>query len=190
MNAALLVNSALFGLGLAVEALLVAMANGLYNANGRVLRGVLLAILFAACHFGALAAGYALIGVLADATEKTDVWFTAFAVAVLAALGVKSIVGGLRKKEQGGRKLAAAECVIQSVAASFDAFAVGLTLSEYSAADVTVCGAVIFAIITSFYCIGYFVGNKFGKRLSKYASALGGVIFIGLALEILIKSKM
>lgn len=185
MRYIVLVNSFLFGIGLAFESFMVALANGLNNASGSVMRGVKLAALFAVCHVIALIIGCALVKTVVGISENIDSILTYAAAAVLFALGVKMIIEGSRaSKEALPVKCRTAELILQSAVASFDAFAVGLTVSDYTVPETAVCAAVIFSVITAFYVFGFTVGKKFGVRFGKYAAVIGGLVFIGVAAEI------
>ena len=187
MSVTVLINSFLFGLGLAFESFMVALANGLNNANMRVLRALCFAALFAACHVAALAAGYALCCAAAKYIAHIERFLTWIAVGVLATLGANMLLEGL-KVRRGDEAIKpvrrTAEFFVQSVVASFDAFAVGLTVPNYTAGDVALCAAIIFTVITAFYSVGFVVGKKCGTKFSKYAAMLGGLVFIGVAIEI------
>lgn len=186
MNVAVLINSALFGLGLAFESFMVALANGLNNANMRVLRAVCFAVMFAACHVVALAIGYAVVFAAAKYISHIERFLTWLAVGVLASLGAKMILESMRAGSNDIVKPVrrTAEFFAQSVAASFDAFAVGLTVPHYTVCDVALCAAVIFTVIATFYIAGFVVGKKCGTKFSEYAAAIGGLVFMGLAVEI------
>lgn len=127
MSVTVLINSFLFGLGLAFESFMVALANGLNNANMRVLRALCFAALFAACHVAALAAGYALVFAAAKYIAHIERFLTWIAVGVLATLGANMLLEGL-KVRRGDEAIKpvrrTAEFFVQSVVASFDAFAV------------------------------------------------------------------
>lgn len=181
-----LLNSLLFGLGLALEAFMVSLANGLNNANMRVLRALGFAVMFAACHAIALWVGYSIVRFISCNVDEVDNILTWIAVGVLVVLGIKMIVEGLpNNKSHSDKKITGAvEFLIQSVVAAFDAFAVGLTVSEYSIGEAALCGGIIATVITLFYLVGFAVGKKFGTRWGKYAALIGGLVFIGIAIEI------
>ncbi len=187
MSVTVLINSFLFGLGLAFESFMVALANGLNNANMRVLRALCFAALFAACHVAALAAGYALVFAAAKYIAHIERFLTWIAVGVLATLGANMLLEGL-KVRRGDEAIKpvrrTAEFFVQSVVASFDAFAVGLTVPNYTAGDVALCAAIIFTVIIALYSVGFVVGKKCGTKFSKYAAMLGGLVFVGVAIEI------
>ena len=71
-----------------------------------------------------------------------------------------------------------------------DALSVGFTISEYGWFMALVCSLIV-AIVTFFICeAGLAIGKKFGTKLSGKASVLGGVILIGIGLEIFISGIM
>ena len=74
------------------------------------------------------------------------------------------------------------------VATSIDALSVGCTISEYGFFMAPV-SALIIALVTFGICYaGLILGKKFGTKLSNKAAILGGVILIGIGLEIFITS--
>lgn len=188
-NSIFFINSLLFGLGLAVEAFMIAVANGLNCKDMNFARAICFAIIFAACHAVALVIGYVIVRTVSsgfDGAEKCLGWI---AVGVLALLGVKMIVLNLVKKEKARlKRISVPEFFVQSVVAAFDAFAIGLTVSEYSVLQLAVCATVIAAIIVAAFIVGFTVGKKFGKRFSDKAGAIGGFVFIGISVEIAISA--
>ena len=78
--------------------------------------------------------------------------------------------------------------MVQGVATSIDALSVGFTIAEYDWLMALVCSLII-AAVTFVICIGgLFIGRKFGTKLAGKAQILGGVILIGIGLEIFISS--
>ena len=66
----------------------------------------------------------------------------------------------------------------------------GFTISEYGWFMALVCSLIV-AAVTFFICeAGLAIGKKFGTELSGKASVLGGVILIGIGLEIFISGMM
>ena len=73
-----------------------------------------------------------------------------------------------------------------AVATSIDALSVGFTIAEYGWLMALTASGII-AVVTFFLCMaGLNIGKKFGTELSGKASILGGVILIGIGLEIFI----
>ena len=83
MHAYVVVNSLFLALGLALEAFMVAIANGLKNANLRLKTAYVYGAVFAAWHVVALLLGYMLVKVIADNVNEIQSVLTWIAVAVL-----------------------------------------------------------------------------------------------------------
>ena len=183
-----LLNSFLLAIGLAFESFVVAMANGLHNANYGVKKALCLAGLFAICHAAELLLGYALIKTVAHGIQAVDEYLTWIAVGVLAFLGIKMIAEGIShlcgKTEKPARTMAG--FVLQSAVAAFDAFAAGLTMPQYTIWFVALTATILSVVIVLFYTIGFWVGKKCGTKFGKYSAILGGLVFLGLALEVVI----
>lgn len=183
MRVDIVVNSLLPALGLAFEAFMVALANGLKNANRRLKTAYLFGFVFAAWHAVALFVGYALVKIVADNVDEIRCVLTWIAVAVLLFLGIKMIAEGVSKKKEKSAT-GIFEFFVQSAVAAFDAFAVGLTVPDYSATDTLFCAVTIAVVIFAFFVIGFAIGKRFGSRSKRLAALIGGSVFIGLAVEI------
>ena len=74
--------------------------------------------------------------------------------------------------------------MIQGIATSIDALSVGFTISQYGVLMVLVCVAII-GVVTWIVCYaGLKLGIKFGTKLAGNAKIIGGLILIGIGLEI------
>ena len=99
---------------------------------------------------------------------------------------------GIIKGEEAeeAAELSAGALFLQGVATSIDALSVGFTISEYGWL-MALTAAVIIAAVTFFICMaGLRIGKKFGTQLSGKASILGGMILIGIGLEIFISGVL
>ena len=183
-------NSLLLGVGLAMDAFSVSLANGLHEPQMRRRRMCGMAAVFAV--FQAL---MPLIGWLCVHTivqyfrsfEKLIPWI---ALVLLCFIGGKMLLEGLRgeeaEEEVGGVGVAA--LLLQGVATSIDALSVGFTIAEYNWLMALVC-ALLIALVTFAICLGGIaLGKKFGTRLAGRAGILGGAILIFIGLEIFITS--
>ena len=121
-----------------------------------------------------------------SAFEKFIPWI---ALILLAYIGGGMLLNGIRHKDKdegSHTRLTAWALFIQGVATSIDALSVGFTISEYGWLMALVCSLIV-ATVTFFLCeAGLGLGKKFGTELSGKASILGGVILIGIGLEIFI----
>ena len=179
------VNSILFGIGLAMDAFSVSLADGLREPQMK--RGRLLTI---AGLFGGFQGLMPLIGWFLVHTVVR--FFEGFLnVTPWIALVLLLFIGGnmLREGIRGGdledvNVLSAGTLLLQAVATSIDALSVGFSIVRYSALQALVC-ALIIAVITFGLCvIGLRIGRRAADRLQGKAQILGGVILILLGIEI------
>ena len=109
------------------------------------------------------------------------------ALALLSYIGGKMLADGIRGEEaEEAAELSAGALFMQGVATSIDALSVGFTISEYGWL-MALTAAIIIAVVTFILCMaGLRIGKKFGTQLSGKANILGGVILIGIGLEIFV----
>ncbi len=187
----LILNSILLGVGLAMDACAVSMANGLNDPNMKVRKVVLVALIFA--FFQALMPmiGWICVRTVAQQFDKFTVAIPYIALALLGFIGGKMIYEGVTHKEnsseqQTHKNLTAVVLLTQAVATSIDALSVGFTVSSYDVWQALTSVAII-ALVTFAICVGgVYVGKKFGTKLGNKAEIFGGIILIGIGLEIFI----
>ena len=184
-------NSVLLGVGLAMDAFSVSMANGLHDP--KMTKSVMVKI---AGTFGLFQAAMPMIGwvcvhTIVELFASFERFIPWIALALLGYIGGKMLADGIRGEEaEEAAQLSAGALFMQGVATSIDALSVGFTISEYGWFMALVCSLII-AVVTFFICAaGLSIGKKFGTKLSGKASALGGVILIGIGLEIFISGMM
>lgn len=184
-------NSLLLGVGLAMDAFSVSLANGLHEPQMRFRRMCGIAGVFAVFQALMPLTGWFFVHTAASYFRVFSVCIPWIALLLLGFLGGKMLYEGIKNRgeeEAGAQALTFGALLAQGVATSIDALSVGFTISEYSAPAAVVC-ALLIAAVTFGICIGgLFIGRKFGTRLSDKASILGGVILIGIGLEIFISS--
>ena len=155
-------NSVLLGVGLAMDAFSVSLANGLNEPHMSRRRMLGIAGVFAAFQALMPMTGWICVHTIVQyfrAFEKLIPWI---ALALL----------------------------VQGVATSIDALSVGFTIAEYDWLMALVCSLII-AAVTLCICLGGLVlGRKFGMRLAGRAQILGGAILIFIGLEIFISSML
>ena len=182
------VNSVLFGIGLAMDAFSVSMANGLHEPKMPKRRMCLIA-----GTFGVYQILMPLVGWLCVHTiEETFASFQRFtpwiALLLLLYIGGKMVLEGVQNKEEDETPAVGfAGLMVQGIATSIDALSVGFTIAEYDGVSAVV-EAVIIGAVTFGICIGGLkIGKKFGTKLAGKASILGGVILIAIGVEIFVK---
>ena len=175
----------LIAIGLAMDCLAVSITSGilLKTIQWRTM-------LVMACSFGFFQGAMPFFGWLGASRfnrliESVDHWI---AFAILLFLGGKMIWESLRSDEEHETYDPSRPRVVLalSVATSIDALSVGFTISEYGWL-MALAASLIIAVVTFFICMaGLRIGKKFGTKLSGKASILGGIILIGIGLEIFI----
>ena len=181
-------NCVLLGVGLAMDAFSVSIANCL--ANPRMNRAEMSGMAFSYGLFQFLMpmVGWFCVHTIISIFEKFQPFIPWIAFILLLYIGGKMVIEGIHGEVEEGKKLTFGVLMIQSVATSIDALSVGFTIAEYQAA-MALAASLIIAVVTFGICMGgAFIGKKAGSHLSGKASILGGTILIAIGLEILIKS--
>lgn len=183
------VNSLLLGVGLAMDAFSVSMANGLNEPGMSRRRMGAIAGVFAAFQALMPLAGWVCVHTVLQLFEGFTVLIPWIALILLAYIGGKMLLEGVRHKE--GEEAAAVSgggLLLQGVATSIDALSVGFTIAEYGPVMAVVCALLIAAVTFVICTAGLVIGRKFGTRLAGRASILGGAILIFIGVEIFVSS--
>ncbi|HJB59965.1 MAG TPA: manganese efflux pump MntP family protein [Candidatus Faecalibacterium faecipullorum] len=183
------VNSLLLGVGLAMDAFSVSMANGLNEPGMSRRRMGAIAGVFAAFQALMPLAGWVCVHTVLQLFEWFTVLIPWIALILLAYIGGKMLLEGIRHKE--GEEAAAVSgggLLLQGVATSIDALSVGFTIAEYGPVMAVVCALLIAAVTFVICTAGLVIGRKFGTRLAGRASILGGAILIFIGVEIFVSS--
>ncbi len=177
------------GVGLAMDAFSVSMANGLHEPNMSRRRMGMIAGVFG--FFQALMPmlGWICVHTIVETFENFARFIPWVALALLGYIGGKMLWDGFSGEE--GKEAAAlggSALALQGVATSIDALSVGFTIAEYDWLMALVC-ALIIAAVTFVICMaGLLIGRRFGTKLSGKASVLGGAILILIGIEIFVTS--
>ena len=146
-------NSALLGVGLAMDAFSVSMANGLHDPKMGKDTMCRIAGTFGVFQAVMPMTGWICVHTIVELFSSFETFIPWIALALLGYI---------------------------------DALSVGFTISEYGWL-MALAASIIIAVVTFFLCMaGLNIGKKFGTELSGKASILGGVILIGIGLEIFI----
>ncbi len=180
-------NSALLGVGLAMDAFSVSLANGLHDPHMSRRRGAIIAGTFGVFQAVMPMTGWLCVHTIVELFSAFERFVPWIALALLGYIGGKMLMEGIKGEEtEETAELSAGALFMQGVATSIDALSVGFTISEYGWLMALVCSLIV-ATVTFFICeAGLSLGKKFGTKLSGKASILGGVILIGIGLEIFI----
>ncbi len=182
-------NSVLLGVGLAMDAFSVSLANGLSEPDMKKKRMCGIAGVFALFQAVMPMIGWVCVHTMIQYFEKFEKYIPWIALLLLGFIGGKMLLEGIQSsdKEMEKPKVGAAALFVQGVATSIDALSVGFTIAEYGLFMAIVC-ALIIAMVTFVISIaGLIIGKKFGIKFANKAAILGGAILIVIGLEIFIK---
>ena len=180
----------LLGVGLAMDAFSVSLANGLHEPEMRSRKMSGIAILFAVFQGLMPLIGWICIHTIVQyfqAFEKLIPWI---ALGLLGFIGGKMLLEGIKEQgdEGAGCPVGLMGLLVQAVATSIDALSVGFTIADYDFASALLASFLI-AVVTFVICLGgVLIGKKVGTKLAGKAGIFGGVILIVIGLEIFITS--
>ena len=219
------INSVLLGIGLAMDAFSVSIANGLNEPKMRVRKACLIALTFAVFQFAMPMIGWICVHTVVvyfSAFQKFIPWI---ALLLLGFIGGKMVLessvelarskkckncnnenctGRKYKFVENTKKKIISECeskekvsekkslgfgllMVQGIATSIDALSVGFTISDYNWL-MALIAALIIGLETFGICIaGLKIGRKIGEKIEGSAQIIGGLILIGIGVEIFVK---
>ena len=183
-------NSIFLGVGLAMDAFSVSLANGLNEPKMKKGRMFLIAGVFGGFQALMPLIGWVCVHTIVEIFGFFDKVVPWIALGLLGFIGIKMIIDGVKSKDEGeeAKSLTIKALIVQGIATSIDALSVGFTIADYGIIMALVC-ALIIAIVTIAIClVGVIIGKKVGTKLAGKAQILGGIILIGIGLEIFISS--
>ncbi len=191
-------NSILLGVGLAMDAFSVSIANGLNEPGMSRKKTYGIAACYAFFQFAMPMIGWFCVHTIASYFKVFQKFIPWIALLLLLYIGGQMLFEGIRriknKCEENpencgcGTKtvLTRKTLIIQGIATSIDALSVGFTTARYGTAA-AFSSSLIIAVVTFVICmIGLLFGKKFGERLSEKATILGGIILIAIGIEIFV----
>jgi putative Mn2+ efflux pump MntP len=209
-----LVGVLLIGIALAMDACAVAMTNGMTDVNMPKKRAFLIGLAFGFFQFLMPVIGYFITGIVAEAFIDVFETISAFvSFGVLAFLGGKMVLGCAvawkkekKKQETAGAgtsvtiqcacfQLTMEKLMLQAIATSIDALAVGVTLKMTAIStglslgmwgSTAVIGVVTFCLSSA----SVFIGKRIGDKLADKANFFGGMVLIGIGLKLLIEGLL
>lgn len=180
--------SILLGVGLAMDAFSVSLANGLNEPCMKTRKMCGVAGAFAIFQGLMPMLGWVCIHTIVEYFKWFEKCIPWIALALLGFIGGKMLIEGIKNKDEEFvcTRLTFGALMVQGVATSIDALSVGFTIAEYDWFAALVA-AVVISLVTFLICFtGLFVGKKAGTKLAGKAGIFGGVILIVIGLEIFI----
>lgn len=201
-------NSVLLGVGLAMDAFSVSLANGLGDPGMRRRRMAAIAGTFAGFQAFMPMTGWVLVHSVVRIFGTLERFIPWIALLLLGWIGGKMLVEGIRERKIGGSeqdgeagpaaataaetagRLGVGALLLQGVATSIDALSVGFTIADYEW-PMALAASLLIAAVTFVICMGGLrLGKTFGTRLAGKASILGGLILIAIGIEIFVSAML
>lgn len=185
-NLVFFINSALLGVGLAMDAFSVSLANGLNEPKMKKGRMTMIAGVFAGFQAFMPFAGWICVHTVLQYFQVFEKFIPWIALILLCYIGGNMLKDGIQNNEEEVEtaELCFKALMIQGIATSIDALSVGFTIAEYGLL-MAVVAALIIGVLTFFICFfGLVLGKKFGTVFSNKATILGGIILIVIGFEI------
>lgn len=192
----LIINSVLLGVGLAMDAFSISIANGILEPNMKKGRMFKIASVYAVAQLIMPLIGWFLVTTLEGIFTSFSKFIPWIALILLLFIGGKMVIEGILErtgkkkdeiKEDKPVKLTWGALIVQGIATSIDALSVGFTIADYSALR-AIAASVIIGVVTLVIClIGLIFGKKIGEKISSIATIIGGCILIFIGIEIFVK---
>lgn len=181
-------NSALLGIGLAMDAFSVSLADGLNEP--KMSKKKMCGIAGAFAFFQGLMPmiGWICVHTVVQYFKAFESWIPWIVLGLLLYIGGKMLLDGIKnnQEEMEVKTLTLNALVLQGIATSIDALSVGFTIAEYGFLMALVC-VIIIAALTFVICMfGLGLGKKFGTVFANKASIFGGIILILIGIEIFV----
>ena len=183
-----ILNSILLGVGLAMDAFSVSIVNGMQDTKMSGAKARRIAGVFAFFQFLMPMAGWLCVHTVVTVFSAVEPFIPWVALGLLTYIGGGMILKALRGGEKEEiRELGKGTLLVQGVATSIDALSVGFTIAEYGWVQ-ALTASLLIALVTYIICrIGVSLGRRAGDRLQSRAMLLGGVILVGIGIEILVR---
>jgi len=176
------------GVGLAMDAFSVSLANGLHEPGMKLRRMSGIALVFALFQAAMPLLGWICVHTVVQcfcAFADVIPWI---ALGLLTYIGISMIMDSVRGEEEQAPAIGLKGLLVQGVATSIDALSVGFTIADQTLPH-AVLTCTIIAAVTFIICMaGLAIGKKAGTKLAGKAGILGGTILIAIGLEIFITS--
>lgn len=194
-NLIFFVNSVLLGVGLAMDAFSVSIANALSESSMKKSRMCFIAGVYAFFQFSMPMIGWICVHTIVEYFERFDDFIPWIALALLLWIGGKMIWEAVHGEEDeaavegelSAARLTFATLMIQGVATSIDALSVGFTIADYGLLMALVASLLIAGVTFVICMTGLLIGKKAGDKLGAKATLAGGLILVGIGIEIFVK---
>lgn len=184
------VQNLLLGVGLAMDAFSVSLANGLSEPCMKKHRMCGIAGLFALFQGLMPMIGWVCVHTIVKYFSFFETLIPWIALGLLGFIGGKMLIDGIKNKSEpcGCTAVCFGALLLQGIATSIDALSVGFTIADYDLHAAILAVAMIAAVTFAICLLGLLIGRQVGTKISGKAGILGGAILIFIGLEIFITS--
>ena len=192
LNFSFFFTNSMLGVGLAMDAFSVSLANGLNEPTMKKHKMCGIASVFAAFQFAMPMVGWICVSTIAQIFTAFEKFIPWIALALLSYIGGNMLREGIQNRDSDGDKPAVgvSALLVQGVATSIDALSVGFTISHYTYFEALLAGLLIGGVTFLICFVGLTIGKKVGTKLANKAGILGGIILIFIGFEIFISSLL
>ena len=180
----------LFGIGLAMDAFSVSVANGLGEPKMSLKKESIIALTFGVFQFIMPMIGWFCVSFLLETFEYVEPFIPYVSLILLLYIGGKMIYEAIKGDAEEEACVGAKELILQGIATSIDALSVGFTIATLSVGMALVESLIIGAVTVVICYAGVEIGKRFGTRFSKKATIAGGLILIFIGIEIFVKGVL
>ena len=181
-------NNILLGIGLAMDAFSVSLANGLNEPAMKKGKMCGVAGVFGGFQFAMPMIGWFCVTTITQYFVAFQPFIPWIALILLSYIGGKMVYEGAKGQDDEERTppVGLMGLLIQGVATSIDALSVGFTVATYDLFQ-ALLACLLIGLVTFAICLGGLtIGKKAGTKLADKAGILGGAILIFIGLEIFI----
>ena len=191
-NLIFFVNSVLLGVGLAMDAFSVSIANALSESTMKKSRMCFIAGVYAFFQFAMPMIGWICVHTVVEYFKSFEKFIPWIALVLLLWIGGKMIWEAVHGDcdeldETAAVKLTFSTLLIQGIATSIDALSVGFTIADYGLLMAFAASLIIAGVTFAICMTGLLIGKKAGDKLGAKATLFGGLILVGIGIEIFVK---
>jgi len=176
----------LLAIGLSMDASAMSISNSLCIKKIRIKHVLQMSIIFALFQGLMPLIGYYAANAFADVINQFDHWIAFILLAIIGGRMLYEAITSETQKDCSLFLLTFKLLLVQAIATSIDALAVGVSIS---ALNVNIFYAISIISIITFICctIAILIAKRFGNLLGKRADIVGGLILIAIGLKIFIE---
>lgn len=173
--------------GLAMDAFAVSVTNGMCVKNMTLKKVLPFALAFGIAQGLMPCIGWLAGQAFTQFITSIDHWLALILLGFIGGKMIYEAVKDLRCPEEAKPiELTFKIIILQAIATSIDALAVGISLAAMQVNILT--SALLIAGVTFILCVaGAFIGKKFGSLLKEKAEILGGIILVLIGLKIFVE---